>query len=283
MMLRALAERLPGVVLAGEGAVPVTGISHDSRRVRPGWIFAALPGERRHGIEFLGGARDRGAAAVLSDREGPAGTGLPWLLSRQPRRDMALAAWALAGDPQKRLQLVGITGTNGKSTTAHLLAGILEAAGRRTGLFGTIVYRLPGREMAAQRTTPEATDLAPLLAELADAGGDAAVMEVSSHAIALERVAGLAFGVAVFTNLSRDHLDYHADMESYFAVKRRLFTELLAGGGRRVLPADGPWAARLRAEAVPGDVTYGIGRGDVRAVDPAYSLAVSTPLTPRSS
>ncbi len=270
MRLETLARRLPGVFLEGDGAVDVGGISHDSRRVERGWIFAALPGTMTHGLEYLKEAVARGAGAVLSDRD--PGTFRPWLRSDRPRRDTALAAWALAGDPQERLQLVGITGTNGKSTTADLLARVFEAAGRPAGLFGTLAYRVAGRSIPAARTTPEAPDLAPLLARLVSAGGRAAVMEVSSHAIAMERVAGLPFQVAVLTNLSRDHLDFHGDMESYFAVKRRLFEELLAPGGRRVLPAGDPWARRLLETPREGDVTWGIGAGTVAAVRPAMGL-----------
>lgn len=270
MRLETLARRLPAVLLEGDGAVDVRGISHDSRRIERGWIFAALPGTRTHGLEYLEEAVSRGAAAVLSDRS-PGGL-CPWLHSDRPRRDTALAAWALAGDPQDRLQLVGITGTNGKSTTADLLARVFGAAGRPAGLFGTLSYRVAGRSIPAERTTPEAPDLAPLLAALDAAGGRSAVMEVSSHAIAMDRVAGLKFQVAVLTNISRDHLDFHGDMESYFAVKRRLFDELLAPGGRRVLPADDPWGRRLLETPREGDVTWGIGAGTVAAVRPAMSL-----------
>lgn len=272
MKIGVLARRLDGVRLTGDPGVEVTGISHDSRRVRPGWIFAALPGERAHGLDFLPGATERGAAAVLSDRGPSGGAALPWLLSRAPRRHTAEAAWALAGDPQRELTMIGITGTNGKSTTAHLLAAMFAAAGRPAGLFGTLVYHLPDADRKADRTTPEAADLAPLLARLRASGGEAAVMEISSHALALERVAGLEFDIAVWTNLSRDHLDYHHDMESYFAVKRRLFDQLREGRGRRVLPVDERWGARLLAEPEAGDVTYGLEDADVTAVEPRMSL-----------
>ncbi|HHQ47333.1 MAG TPA: UDP-N-acetylmuramoyl-L-alanyl-D-glutamate--2,6-diaminopimelate ligase, partial [Acidobacteria bacterium] len=147
-----------------------------------------------------------------------------------------------------------------------------EAAGRPTGLFGTLSYRVAGRSVPAERTTPEATDLAPLLAELVAAGGHTAVMEVSSHAIVLERVAGLGFDIAVLTNLSRDHLDFHGDMERYFAVKRRLFDELLAPGGRRVLPAEDPRGQELLATPREADVTWGIERGDVSAAEVRMDL-----------
>ncbi|NOZ77875.1 MAG: UDP-N-acetylmuramoyl-L-alanyl-D-glutamate--2,6-diaminopimelate ligase [Acidobacteria bacterium] len=265
-------RRLPSAVLTGDAGIEVTGIHHDSRRLEPGQIFAAMPGEHRHGLDFLGEALGRGAAAVLTDREPPEGVTAAWITTASPRAHMALAAWALAGDPQRRLELVGITGTNGKSTVAGLVASMLEAAGRPAGLFGTLEYRFAGMRVPAPRTTPEATDLAPKLARIVAEGGDVAVMEVSSHAIALDRVAGLDFDVAVFTNLSRDHLDYHRTMDAYFATKKRLFTELLAPDGRRVLPSGDRWGTALGAEPRAGDVTWGLDDADVTASAPRYSL-----------
>jgi UDP-N-acetylmuramoyl-L-alanyl-D-glutamate--2,6-diaminopimelate ligase len=236
------------------------GITHVAQSVRPGWVFAALPGLRHHGLEFASQALERGAVAVLSDRD--PGPGTAWLATAQPRRAAALASWALAGHPERRLHLVGITGTNGKSTVADLVGRIAAAAGVPHGVFGTIVYALPGRTERARRTTPEATDLAPLLAELADAGGQVAVMEVSSHALSLERIAGLQFDVAVWTNLTRDHLDYHHDLEEYFAVKQGLGSFLRRDPpGRRVIGADDPFMARLATPTQPGDLTFGLDPG----------------------
>ncbi len=271
MKLGDLVRRLTGARLVGDPSVEVGGITHDSRSAAPGLVFAALPGERAHGMDFLEEALGRGAIAVLSDRPAPRTVEIPWILTPSPRRHTALAAWALAGDPQDRLTLVGITGTNGKSTVADLVATIAGAAGRTVGVFGTLAYRIGTESVPAERTTPEATDLAPLLRRLVEAGGDLSVMEVSSHAIALERVAGLPFGVAVFTNLSRDHLDFHGDLESYFGTKRRLFDELLAPGGRRVLPVGCEWAARILETPREGDLLWGPG-GDVEALEPAFSL-----------
>ncbi len=271
MRLEALVRRLPGARLLGDPGVEVRGITHDSRSAAPGLVFAALPGLRAHGVDFVEEAVGRGAVAVLSDRPAPRRAGVPWILSPEPRRHTALAAWALAGDPQEDLLLVGVTGTNGKSTVADLVAGIAGAAGRPAGVFGTLFYRIGDEVHPAARTTPEATDLAPLLRRLVETGGRIAVLEVSSHALAMDRVAGLPFAVAVFTNLSRDHLDFHGDLESYFATKRRLFTELLAPAGRRVLPAGDPWAARIRGEAREGDLLWGPG-GQVEALEPSLSL-----------
>jgi UDP-N-acetylmuramoyl-L-alanyl-D-glutamate--2,6-diaminopimelate ligase len=248
-----------GASLRGADA-PASGITHVGGRVAPGWVFAALPGAHHHGIEFADEAVARGAAAILSDREPPEGT--PWLATSTPRRAMAYAALALAGNPERRLQMVGITGTNGKSTVADLIARIARAAGVPCGVFGTLAYALPGRSERAGRTTPEATDLAPLLAELATADARLAVMEVSSHALALDRVAGLEFDVGVWTNLTRDHLDYHRDLEAYFAAKASLAGLLRRDPpGRRVIGADDPFMARLAASPRAGDLTFGLSAG----------------------
>jgi UDP-N-acetylmuramoyl-L-alanyl-D-glutamate--2,6-diaminopimelate ligase len=247
-----------GASLRGDGRAVAVGLTHRSQDVRPGYVFAALPGERRHGVEFVAEVRSRGAVAVLSDRD--PGAGVPWLATTAPRHATALAAWALAGHPESRLRLVGVTGTNGKSTVVDLIGRIARAAGERVGVFGTLLYELPDRSERAARTTPEAPDLAPLLAELAAAGGTLAVMEVSSHAIMLDRVAGLPFDVAVWTNLTRDHLDFHGTIEAYFAAKRRLVEHLRHDPpGRRVIGADDAMMARLLAEPRAGDLTFGLG------------------------
>jgi UDP-N-acetylmuramoyl-L-alanyl-D-glutamate--2,6-diaminopimelate ligase len=261
-----LLRRCPNAHLEGDGRREVSGISHDSRRVGRGEIFAALPGLNVHGLDFLDDAVAAGAAAILSDADPQPGIDLPWIRSVQPRRDMAAIAWPLAGDPQRDLTLIGVTGTNGKSTTASLIGQLLEAGGVRTAVVGTLGVQLAGETIAAtERTTPESTDLALILRRAVDAGARALVMEVSSHALMQDRVAGLEYDVAVWTNLSRDHLDYHLDMESYFAAKRRLFDHHMAAGGRRVLAVDDPWGARLLDRPVNTDLSWGLDRGDVRA------------------
>jgi UDP-N-acetylmuramoyl-L-alanyl-D-glutamate--2,6-diaminopimelate ligase len=261
-----LTNRLTGGRLIGDGGREAAGITHDSRRVQENWIFAALPGQRAHGLEFLDGALAHGACAVLTDRARPSGVDLPWIETLAPRRTMAEAAWLLAGNPERELQMVGITGTNGKSTTTHLLSLIFEAGRRRGAFFGTLGYYLPsGERLSADRTTPEATDLAPLLRRTVADRGRVVAMEVSSHALMMDRLAGLRFQVAVWTNLSRDHLDFHGDMENYFRAKRRLFDEHLAEDGRRVLPVDDEWGARLLDEPRATDVSWGLSRGMVHA------------------
>ena len=246
-----------GASLRGADA-DASGITHVAQGVKPGLVFAALPGQRRHGIDFVDLAVANGAAAVLSDRD--PGPGVSWLHAARPRRATALAAWALAGHPERGMRMVGVTGTNGKSTVVDLIGRIAAKAGETAAGFGTLAYTLPTRSERASRTTPEAADLAPLLRELADAGGSVAVMEVSSHALALDRVAGLEFDVAVWTNLTRDHLDFHPDLEAYYTTKASL-ADLLRRDppGRRVIGLDDPFMARLAASPRTGDLTFGFG------------------------
>lgn len=276
MKLSRLLDRLPGGTLDGDGGVDVRGITHDSREVRRGVIFAALPGEHAHGLDYLDQALAKSAAAVLTNRTRPAGVEVPWIRSSRPRRLMALAAWPLAGDPQQRLVMVGITGTNGKSTTAHMVSLMFAAAGMPATFVGTLGCVLPsGKKVPSPRTTPEASDLAPLLRRSVRLGGQAVAMEVSSHALVQDRIAGLELQVAAWTNLTRDHLDFHGDMESYYQAKRRLFDQHLAQDGRRALPVEDPWGARLLDEPRAGDISWGLGHGDVSASEVASDLSGS--------
>lgn len=266
MKVTTLLERLREGKVIGDGGVQVHGITHDSRLVQPGVVFAAIPGERIHGVTYVDQAIAAGASAVLSDRRRPKRVDVPWIKVKQARSAMARAAWILAGNPQKKLRMIAVTGTNGKSTTAHLISVILNTAGHPTAFVGTLGVLLPdGTEISSERTTPEATDLAPILKRALKAGAETVAMEVSSHALSQDRVAGLEFDVAVWTNLTRDHLDFHGDMESYFEAKRRLFSEHLAPGGRRVLPVDDPWGARLLDDQRRGDLSWGLDRGAVCA------------------
>lgn len=257
----------------GEGSLEVSGITHVAQKVQRGWVFAALPGLRHHGLDFLTEALSRQAVAVLSDRD--PGHDVTWIAAENPRKATAQAAWLLAGNPQETLTMVGVTGTNGKSTVCDLVACILKAAGRPTGVFGTLGYRLPHRDVPASRTTPEPCDLAPLLAELAQHPAACAVMEVSSHALVLERVTGLAFDVACWTNFTQDHLDFHRTMDAYFEAKRRIFDLLRSSPpGRRVLPTDDPALTTLLAEKRTSDVTFGLhAPADVTARNVAYHLS----------
>ena len=207
---------------SGAGAA-VSGVAYRSIDVRAGDAFFCIPGFSRDGHEFAADAVSRGAAALVVERELP--VAVPQFVVADTRAALAVAAARLMGDPSSALDIVGVTGTNGKTTTTYLVDSILRAAGRHTGLIGTVETRIGSTRMDSARTTPESADLQRLLAEMRDSGVDAVSMEVSSHAIDLHRVDATRFAVAAFTNLTQDHLDYHHTLEEYAAVKRRLFTE----------------------------------------------------------
>jgi UDP-N-acetylmuramoyl-L-alanyl-D-glutamate--2,6-diaminopimelate ligase len=248
-----LASVLPGVEIPRAAQdLPIVRVASDSRRVHPGDLFVALSGAKADGLDFVPEALARGAVAIVSDRPAPAGNGAPWIRVVSPRRALALLSARVSGDPAERLVLAAVTGTNGKTSTAVLLEAILAQRYGAAGFLGTIGYRTPRRELAASRTTPEAPLIQELLAELVADGVPAAAMEVSSHALALERVEGCRFDVAVFTNLTRDHLDYHGDMESYYGIKKHLF-DLRKPGAFGIVNVDDPFGRRLLAE-VPSPV-----------------------------
>ena len=257
-----LGEVLHGVEGLETGVIPeveVTSLAYDSRRVKPGAVFFAISGEKTDGHEFVSSALDSGAIAVVSEHPAPRQPATPWIRVPRIRRALATASRNFYGHPDSRLKLVGITGTNGKTTTSYLIESILSAAGIVAGVLGTIEYRLAGRTLPAVNTTPESLDLVSYLAELAASGGKAAVMEVSSHALAQERIWGIHFAAAVFTNLTRDHLDYHKDFESYFAAKGRLFEGLGASPPEvAVINLDDPWGARLLDLPFPRRLTYSL-------------------------
>ena len=257
-------------------AANISGLDYDSRRVGQGFLFFAFPGSRADGRQFAEDALARGAVAVASESGCPPGPpatpGRPlaparWIQVEHGRQALALAARNFYGKPDERLPLTGITGTNGKTTTAYLIDSILRAAGHRTALIGTIEYHLAGRVLPAVNTTPESLDLARLFWELERAGGAYATIEVSSHALALGRVYGLQFHTAVFTNLTRDHLDFHGNMEAYFAAKQALFEG--AGGPPprfAVLNRDDQYARNLKVDPKTEVLWYGLGQErDLRA------------------
>jgi UDP-N-acetylmuramoyl-L-alanyl-D-glutamate--2,6-diaminopimelate ligase len=209
------------------GDTEITGITHDSRAVRPGDVYAALPGTRAHGAEFAAQAAGSGAAAILTDpagRDRSAATGLPVLVVADVRARLGDAAAWVYGEPGSDIILIGVTGTSGKTSTAFLAEAGLRAAGVTTGLVGGVEIRVGDERVPSALTTPEATDLHALLAMMRERGVGAAAMEVSSHALVQGRVGGARYDVAVFTNLSQDHLDYHPTMQDYFLAKARLFT-----------------------------------------------------------
>ena len=273
------------------GNPDVTGIQIDSRRVEPGDLFVAVAGERFDGRDFAVEAQQRGAVAVLGQGRAPEQLTVPWIAVEEPRRWIGPLAARLYGDPHEQLKLIGITGTNGKSTVTTLLARMLDAAGLPCGALGTLGYHFgvgpEGRKRnivayTAARTTPEACDVFRTLEEMRSGGAQAAVMEVSSHALVLHRVAGARYDLALFTNLTRDHFDFHGDIESYYAAKRSLFDQLKPGG-RAVVGIVDDYGRRLASELGEAldPVTFGPG-GDVEVKRADLTLdgiegSISTP------
>lgn len=259
----------------------VTGLSYDSRRVRKGDLFFAIPGTRFDGHAFAGEALRRGASAVVLERRVELPEAATWIRVGSARRAMGKCAALYFGHPSRRLVVVGVTGTNGKTTVTYLLESIFSSSGMAPGVIGTVSYRYPGRACPASQTTPESVELQSFLAEMADAGVRSVAIEVSSHALAQERARGVDFDGAVFTNLSRDHLDFHLDMEHYFSTKSKLFTDLLRASfkPRRFAaincgdPRGRALLAEVRASGLEA-VSYGLGSGwDVYPLEIRSDLA----------
>ena len=246
-----------GAIASSQTARPISGIAYDSRAVRPGDVFVALKGVHADGAQFVRQAVQRGAIAVVAQQPLP-DVDVPVIQVADARLALAELAADFHGHPSERLRVVGVTGTNGKTTTAHLLASIFDAAGMPCGIIGTVAHRIAGEVREASHTTPEAPDVQALLHEMVDRGCTACAMEASSHALALRRVDAMTFSAGVFTNLTRDHLDFHETMEAYFLAKRRLF-EMLPPGAPSLINADDPKAAALVAVSAK-PVTYGINR-----------------------
>ncbi len=254
MKLSALAAGLEHVTAGAPGDPDVARITHDSRAVTPGSLFAAFAGLRADGRRFVSDAVARGAVAALGLPPAPESLAVPYLAVENPRRAAGLMAALLAGRPSARLVTVGVTGTSGKTTTAFLVDRLLGARHARRGLFGTIVYRGAGGDAAAvpsPHTTPEATELQPMLGALVADGGTAATLECSSHALVLERLAGCTFDAALFLNLSHEHLDFHETMDEYFEAKSRLFG-LLKSEGKAVVNLGDEYGRRLASRLVAG-------------------------------
>jgi UDP-N-acetylmuramoyl-L-alanyl-D-glutamate--2,6-diaminopimelate ligase len=257
LQLQSLLRDVPGARIAGEATTAIRGLAYDSRAVEPGFLFAALEGETRDGHDFLEMARARGAAAILSSRPAdPRYADLAWVQVEDDRRGLALVARNYYGRPDERLLMVGVTGTNGKTTVCHLLEAGLREAGMKPCLLGTVSYRYGRDETRADRTTPESLDLQRHLDRFATMGARSCAMEVSSHALALRRVAGISYRAAVFTNLTQDHLDFHGGMEEYFQAKALLF-RALKPEAVAVLNADDAAAEGLAAVTSARVVTFG--------------------------
>lgn len=257
MRLSALLQGCAVTRVSGSAGVDVSGLTLDSRQAGPGCVFFAVRGMKADGNAFVPDALARGAIAVVSALPST-NTAVTWIQVQDERAALAAMAANYHGRPLDKLHAAGITGTNGKTTTAYLTESILAAAGWPAGLFGTIEYRGPGFRLEAERTTPEAPELQALFARVVQGGWKHAVMEVSSHAIELKRVEGLRFEVAAFTNLTQDHLDLHRDMRSYFLAKKRLFTGLDGKPPRvLVLNIDDPQYDELRAIAPAQVLSYG--------------------------
>ena len=272
---KALVER--GVIRPGHApdvnrpSAAVTGIAYDSRAAEPGQVFVALKGLHADGVSFVRQAVDRGAIGVVSERPAPPEVGVWWLQVEDARLALAALAAAFYRHPSDEMMVVGITGTNGKTTTAHLIASIFEAAGIRCGVLGTVANRIGDQVRETTKTTPEAPEVQKLLREMVDCGCGACAMEVSSHALSLRRADTTRFSAAVFTNLTRDHLDFHADMEAYFQAKRRLF-EMLPPEAPSLINADDPRGAAL-VETSARPVTYAINRpADITPGPLSFSL-----------
>lgn len=298
--LKDIVEMLDCTSAQGDLSVFAIGASHDSRLIQPGWVFVAIPGMNRDGNQFVPNAVKAGAVAVISEKQRPNDSGeIAWIRVKDARKALALAAAAVSGHPTERLTLVGVTGTNGKTTLTFLMESIARAAAKEPGVVGTITYRWAGREIVADRTTPEASHLQATFLAMAEYGVTHVFAEISSHGLQLKRLEGCRFDVAVFTNLSQDHLDFHRDMEDYYRAKQLLFTDLLARSSKpkktAVVNLDDPYGRRLAGEVTdltvmgfgtsPGGAvfpeSYELGSDGIsaRVSTPSGTISVNSPLS----
>lgn len=274
-----LAKLLRGVETRASvthGDLEISDLIYDSRLVKTANLFVAIRGEKTDGNKYVSDVVDRGAAAIISEQENPGDlpAEFPWILVADARKALAISAANFYMRPAEVLKLIGVTGTNGKTTTSYLVDSILRAAGCEVGLLGTIGYRLVRDALPAPNTTPESLDLQRYLGEIVRAGGTHAVLEASSHALAMDRLWGCPFAVAIFTNLTRDHLDYHKTFEEYFAAKRRLFEGTgAAAPATGVINRDDEYGQKL-AGLASRTLTYGLEPGaDITARKPALSIS----------
>ncbi|GAW67809.1 UDP-N-acetylmuramoylalanyl-D-glutamate--2,6-diaminopimelate ligase [Geoanaerobacter pelophilus] len=277
MKLAQLLECLAASEVSGDAGIEIKSLCYDSRKVAPGALFFALRGVKSDGTEFVEAAVKGGAVAIVADRP-CACAGVTVVTVPDARLAMSLMAAAFYGTPTRGIPVVGITGTNGKTTTTYLVEGIMEKVGVPAAVLGTISYRFAATDIPAPNTTPESVDLQRILRELVDLGARGAVMEVSSHSLEQRRADGCLFDVALFTNLTRDHLDYHLDMESYFNSKLRLFTDLLTPSSekplrRAVVNLDDPFGPRIAEQASAPVLTYSLtGKADISVAETEFSV-----------
>ncbi|MEO7658236.1 MAG: UDP-N-acetylmuramoyl-L-alanyl-D-glutamate--2,6-diaminopimelate ligase [Pyrinomonadaceae bacterium] len=300
MTIKAVADKLKAV-LFGDGSTTATDVTHDSRQVREGTIFVAIKGATMDGHRFIDDVLRRGAAGIISESDPPAVFKGSWIKVANAREALAKAAAIINGDPSHDLDLVGITGTNGKTTTTYLCFALAEAAGQGAAMLTTVEYRIGEKSEPAVRTTPEASDTNRFLREAVDAGCQMAVMETSSQALDLNRCDWLRFKVAIFTNLTRDHLDYHETMENYYDAKKRLFDGRLGEKPAScVVNIDDEWGVKLtdelrsagqrvvtcsqvgNADLVASDIEVSLIRGtSFRLTTPDTEVTVNSPLVGR--
>ncbi|MGZ8832244.1 MAG: UDP-N-acetylmuramoyl-L-alanyl-D-glutamate--2,6-diaminopimelate ligase [Thermoanaerobaculia bacterium] len=280
MKLSELLRGVDVVATSGDMSADITSVAADSRLVRKGGLFVAIPGLQQDGAKFIGQALERGAAAVLSGGQAilPVRTGEiarpPHIQVNDPRAALAIVASNFYGRPAEKLSIVGVTGTSGKTTTAKMIESIFDATSEPVGLIGTIEYRAGGERLVADRTTPDAAVLQEWFRKMADAGVRHAVMEVSSHALALKRTLGIHFASAIFTNLSRDHFDFHKDFDDYYAAKRMLFDQIDDKRRTAVVNIDDQYGRRLLSE-LGGHAAVSFGRAAEAEIRPADNFEVS--------
>jgi len=248
---------IPVIGISGDTEIDIRGIAYSSKSVQPGFLFAAMRGEKRDGFDFVDDSLARGAVAVLSDRKPPAHFPKTWIQVSDARLALGLCSANFYGHPSEEIPVIGITGTKGKTTVTYILEAVLKRAGFQPAVLGTVSYRGPKKSIPASRTTPEAPDIQMMLREMIQDGATHCVMEVSSHSLILHRVIGIRFQVTVFTNLSSEHMDYHHSMEQYFEAKKGLF--LLPGKKRiAVVNTDDPWGNKLASQLTTGVISYGL-------------------------
>ena len=283
MKLREIIANVDVREVSGDDGIEIQSVESDSRRVRTGSLFVAVPGFEVDGAEFIDQAVERGARAIITEREGLNRDDVTVIRVPNARRALAMAASSCFGRPASKLSLIGVTGTSGKTTTTKMIESILDQTGEPVGLIGTIEYRAGDDVEVADRTTPDATVLQEWFAKMVSAGVHRAVMEVSSHALALDRTADVPFAAAVFTNLSRDHFDFHKDFEDYFSAKKILFDQIDRTKKTAVVNQDDEWGRRLISELGDAVVTFGMEAADIRP-GPGFEASIDglhgTILTP---